>query len=76
MAARPNNYILPDAYSFATNNCATNAANALQSGLPWYLDPLMSGVLAPDALESRLKTIARPLVNGRTEYSTPAGSKP
>ena len=71
VAARPNNYILPDDYSFVTNNCATNAADALQSGLPWYLDPLLSGVLEPKALEIRLKTIARPLVNDRTQYSTP-----
>lgn len=36
--ARPNSFILPDDYSFVGNNCATNAADALQSALPWFLD--------------------------------------
>jgi RHS repeat-associated protein len=73
---RPNNFVLPDDYSFATNNCATNAADALQSGLPWFLDPLFSGVITPDAMALRLNTVARPLVKARTQYSTPASAVP
>lgn len=74
--ARPNNFILPDDYSIATNNCATNARDALQSGLPWFLDPLFLGVMAPGAMETRLNTVARPLVKERTQYSTPVSPAP
>jgi RHS repeat-associated protein len=66
--ARPNSFILPDDYSFAMNNCATNAVDALQAGLPWYIDTLLSGASSPHLVEVRLLGVARPIVSSRSNY--------
>lgn len=66
--ARPGSFVLPDEYSFFGNNCATNAVDALQSGLPWYIDVLLSGASSPHLVETRLMGVARPIVTNRKQY--------
>ena len=48
-------YKLPDDYSFASENCATNVTEGLQAGLSWF-DDLWVESMSPYQLEMHLKT--------------------
>ena len=67
---RSNSFLLPNEYSFAGENCATNAADALRAGdLSFFLDMRLSLAMSPAAMKLTFER-SGPFVSETRTYST------